>query len=129
MTTTLPHPGRAIPDPASLPTPHHGDRTSAVLVTGSGNGALEALARQTGGRSFSGDSDVAGHLSEIRNHPPAPTDAVDEGATVVRSETPGIAVLSALVALVNAVTMPPPARSSAWPALSVKVPDEPRVAA
>jgi hypothetical protein len=70
-----------------------------VLLTGSGNGALEALARQTGGRSFSGDSDVAGHLSEIRNHPPAPTDAVDEGATVVRSETPGIAVLSALVAL------------------------------
>jgi hypothetical protein len=70
-----------------------------VLVTGSGSDALDALARETGGRSFSGDSSVEGHLSEIRTHPPAPTDVVDDQAGVERTETPGIAVVLALVAM------------------------------
>ena len=62
MTTTLPHPGRATPAPASLPTPHHGDRTSAVLVTGSGGPAGVAVIRRLvalGHRVVAADADPA----------------------------------------------------------------------
>ena len=71
-----------------------------ALVTGPDSDALDALARVTGGRSFSGGSDVAGHLYEIRNHPPASTDTVDDAASAERIESPGIPVVLALLALV-----------------------------
>jgi hypothetical protein len=56
-----------------------------VLVTGPGGDELEALARDTGGRSFDAQSDVAGRLAEIRSNPPPPTPDV---ATTVRAAAP-----------------------------------------
>ncbi len=70
-----------------------------AVITGANGGALTALARETGGRSFASDADVAARLTEIRNHPPAPTGAVDGDASVECTESPGVAVVLALLAL------------------------------
>jgi hypothetical protein len=78
-----------------------------VMITGSGGDALDALARDTGGRSFAADpAAVATQLSDIRAHPPAPTGAVDE-STVTRSpESPDIPIILALSALTARVLWP-----------------------
>lgn len=69
-----------------------------VVATGSDDDALDALARDTGGRSFSGDANVAGRLSEIRDHPP-PRTAADEAAVTRSDESPDIPIVVALAAL------------------------------
>lgn len=75
-----------------------------VLITGSGGGALEALARETGGRAFSANAATAADLSEIRDNPPPQTASVD---TAVKSvETPDIPLALALVALAGLVLWP-----------------------
>lgn len=69
-----------------------------VILTGSGTGTLASLARDTGGLSFTADSDLATDLTEIRDNPPAPT-AVETDETATRSaESPHIPVLLALLA-------------------------------
>jgi hypothetical protein len=77
-----------------------------VIHTGSGGGALDALASDTGGRSFSGDPAVAtAQLSEIRKHPP-PTAAADDAALTRSAESPDIPLILALTALVGLVLWP-----------------------
>jgi hypothetical protein len=75
-----------------------------VVITGPGSDALDALARDTGGLSFSGNENTTAHLSEIRNHPPPQT--ADEGAVVRLGETPDIPMILALVALAGLVLWP-----------------------
>ena len=81
-----------------------GDVQINVLLTGPEAGALEALARDTGGRSFSADSSTAADLSEIRENPPPQTAAVDTAVTSV--ETPDVPMALALVALAVLVMWP-----------------------
>ena len=75
-----------------------------VVITGSGSDALDALARDTGGLSFSGNANTTAHLSEIRNRPPPQT--ADEGAVVRLTETPDIPMILALAALAGLVLWP-----------------------
>jgi hypothetical protein len=78
-----------------------------VMTTGSGDDALDALARDTGGRSFSADPAVVpAQLSEIRAHPPASTTAVDEAAVTRSVESPDIPIILALAALFTLVLWP-----------------------
>ncbi len=74
------------------------------MITGSGSDALDALARDTGGLSFSGNANTTAHLSEIRNHPPPQT--ADEDAVVRLAETPDIPMILALAALAGLVLWP-----------------------
>lgn len=69
-----------------------------AITPGSGEGAVADLTRSTGGRWFSDSADVAGHLAEIRAHPPAAASAA-ERADVRSAETPGIPVSVGLLAL------------------------------
>ncbi len=75
-----------------------------VLFTETGNGALDALARESGGRSFSPNSNTVAALTEIRDHPPPPTAA--EGAAVSATETPDVPLILALAALAGLVLWP-----------------------
>ncbi len=75
-----------------------------VLFTDSGNGALDAVARESGGRSFSPNSNTVADLAEVRDHPPPPT--VTEGAAVRSIETPDVPLVLALVALAGLVLWP-----------------------
>jgi hypothetical protein len=75
-----------------------------VLFTDSSNGALDAVARESGGRSFSPNSNTGAALAEIRDHPPSPTAA--EGATVRADETPDVPLILALAALAGLVLWP-----------------------
>ena len=75
-----------------------------VLFTDTANGALDAVARESGGRSFSPDSNAVAALTEIRDHPPPPT--VAEGSAVRAAETPDVPVILALVALAGLVLWP-----------------------
>jgi hypothetical protein len=75
-----------------------------VVITGSGSDALDTLARDTGGLSFSGSANAATQLSEIRNHPPPQT--ADEDAVVRLPETPDITLVLALTALASLVLWP-----------------------
>jgi hypothetical protein len=77
-----------------------------IVTTGAPSGDLDALARDTGGRSFSGDSDVTAHLAEVRNHPPPPTATADEAALVRSVETPDVPLLLALAALAGLALWP-----------------------
>jgi hypothetical protein len=77
-----------------------------IITTGASNGALDALARDTGGRSFSGDSGVTAHLAEVRNHPPPPTAPADDATLVKPVETPDIPLLLALAALAGLTLWP-----------------------
>jgi hypothetical protein len=78
-----------------------------ALTTGAGAETLDALARATGGRSFSGDpAAAAAQLAEISSHPPPPTAAVDEAATTRFTESPDIPIIVALAALAALVLWP-----------------------
>ncbi len=77
-----------------------------VVSTDTTSGALDALARDTGGQFFSADSGVDKHLSEIGSHPPAPTVSADDAAIVKSVETPDIPLLLALAALTGLVLWP-----------------------
>ncbi|OBB29888.1 hypothetical protein A5792_03305 [Mycolicibacterium peregrinum] len=68
-----------------------------AITPGSGEGAAGELARSTGGRSF-GSADVASHLTEIRDHPPQ-AGSTGESADVWSTETPGVPVFVALLAM------------------------------
>jgi hypothetical protein len=81
-----------------------GDVQVNVLLTGPGGGALEALARETGGRSFSANSNAAADLSEIRDNPPPQTVSVEAEARAV--ETPDVPLALALVALAGLALWP-----------------------
>jgi hypothetical protein len=75
-----------------------------VLFTDTGNGALDAVARESGGRSYSGNSNTVASLTEIRDRPPPPTAA--EGAAVRATETPDVPLVLALAALAGLVLWP-----------------------
>jgi hypothetical protein len=77
-----------------------------VISTDATSGALDALARDTGGLAFSDDSGVTEHLSDIGDHPPAPTVSADDAAVVRSVETPDIPLLLALAALAGLVLWP-----------------------
>jgi hypothetical protein len=77
-----------------------------VLNTDSPNAALDRLADQTSGLSFSGASNATGHLDEIRGHPPAPTPVADEAAAIRTTETPDLPLLLALAALIGLTVWP-----------------------
>ncbi|AKS31392.1 hypothetical protein [Mycolicibacterium goodii] len=75
-----------------------------VNVISDGAGQLDALAAGTGGRSYRDEANVAAALTEIRQHPP---DARVEGEAQVRSaETPDIALLVALGAVLAVSVLP-----------------------
>ncbi len=69
-----------------------------AITSGSGDTGVADLARSTGGQWFSDAADVAGHLTEIRQHPP-PAGPTGDTADVESAETPAIPVLFALLAL------------------------------
>jgi hypothetical protein len=75
-----------------------------VLMSEPGGGALETLARETGGRSFSADSTTVADLAEIRENPPPQTTSVDSAVRSV--ETPDVPLVLALVALAGLVMWP-----------------------
>jgi hypothetical protein len=79
-----------------------------VLVTGAPGDTAPALARDTGGRTYSADSGVAAHVAEIRAHPPAPAGVDDGAVAIMPTETPDIPLAAALLAL---------AALSLWPVL------------
>ncbi|MDT5267445.1 MAG: hypothetical protein QOI90_4071 [Mycobacterium sp.] len=68
-----------------------------VIVTGADTDALASLARDTGGRSFSADSDVTAHLADISGNPPAAA-ATDDTAPVKPAESPDVPLAVALLA-------------------------------
>jgi hypothetical protein len=78
-----------------------------VVLTGSDNGTLAALARDTGGRAFPADADVPAHLADIRANPPAavPTDAT---TPLKPTESPDVPLAVALLAALML---------AAWPAV------------
>jgi hypothetical protein len=69
-----------------------------VLVTGNGPGALATLAADTGGRSFSGNSDVTTRMAEIRANPPAPRISEEAVTRAESTDTPDIPIIVALLA-------------------------------
>ena len=75
-----------------------------VLFTETPNGALDALSRESGGRSYPPSSDAVAALTEIRDHPPPPTASAN--AAVRAAETPDIPLVLALVALTGLVLWP-----------------------
>jgi hypothetical protein len=81
-----------------------------VVVTGSDTGNLAAVARDTGGRSFTADSDVTAHLAEIRDHPPAAGSTATADAQAKPVESPDIPVVLALLAAVTLALWPVVAR-------------------
>ncbi|MBY0287846.1 MAG: hypothetical protein K2X52_11920 [Mycobacteriaceae bacterium] len=75
-----------------------------LLFTETDNGALDALARESGGRSFPVNSDANADLAEIRDHPPPSTESQNAAVSVV--ETPDIPLVLALTALTALVMWP-----------------------
>jgi hypothetical protein len=75
-----------------------------ILWTDTANGALDALARANGGRTFPVDSDATVDLNEIRDHPPPST--ASQAAAVSAVETPDVPLVVALVALLGLVLWP-----------------------
>lgn len=69
-----------------------------AITPGSGDGAVAALTRSTGGTWLSDSADTEAHLTQIRDHPPRPGTTGDV-ADVRSAETPAVPVLSALLAL------------------------------
>lgn len=76
-----------------------------VLRTGAGGGALDALAGDTGGRSFIAAANPAAQLSEIRDHPPRAV-SVDAAAVTKSAETPDLPLILALMALAGYLWWP-----------------------
>ncbi|MBU9767324.1 hypothetical protein FR943_26260 [Mycobacterium sp. TNTM28] len=76
---------------------HDADVQVNAVTSGTDEGTVAALTRSTGGRWLS-SVDVAAQLTEIRNHPPQ-AGASGAAADTRSPETPGIAVLVALLAL------------------------------
>lgn len=74
-----------------------------AIIGGSGNAVIEALARDTGGRSFTGDAPVDVRMSQIRAHPPPPTANQSQSAEVRFTETPDLPIVLALTALAGLV--------------------------
>jgi len=68
-----------------------------VVLTGSDNGTLASLARDTGGRTFSSDADVTAHLAEIRANPP-PAVLTDDTTPLKPTESPDVPLAVALLA-------------------------------
>lgn len=81
-----------------------------VVYTGDPSDSLEALVRDTGGLSAGPTNDVAPRLAEIRDNPPAPSVADDAG-TAVGAETPDVALVLAVLALVALALWPVVRRS------------------
>jgi hypothetical protein len=77
-----------------------------VLLTGPGGDELETLARDTGGRSFPAEADVAGALEEIRANPPPPTPDAAETVRAAAPDSPDIPLTVALLAMVGLSLMP-----------------------
>jgi hypothetical protein len=76
-----------------------------VIVTGADTDALASLARDTGGRSFSADSDVTAHLADVRDNPPAAA-ATDDTARVKPTESPDVPLAVALMAALMLAAWP-----------------------
>jgi hypothetical protein len=77
-----------------------------IVSMGATSSALDALARDTGGRSFPGDPGVAGRLAEVGRHPPRPTTTADDAAAAKPVETPDIPLRLALAALTGLLLWP-----------------------
>ena len=76
-----------------------------VLVTGSDNDTMASLARDTGGRAFSPDSDATADLADIRDNPPAAASAEDS-APVKPTESPDVPLAVALLAVLMLAAWP-----------------------
>jgi hypothetical protein len=68
-----------------------------VVLTGSDNDTLTALAHDTGGRAFPADADVPAHLADIRANPPAAT-PTDDTTPLRPTESPDVPLVVALLA-------------------------------
>jgi hypothetical protein len=77
-----------------------------VLVTGPGDDDLEALAGDTGGRSFSAGSDVIGSLEEVRANPPPPTPDVAATVRAAAPDSPDIPLAVAILAVAALSLLP-----------------------
>jgi hypothetical protein len=92
------------PRPALFTTDHVRDLALAagvqvnILITGPDSAALDSLARDTAGQSFSADSSAAAHLAEIRDKPPAARFSDADGALRRSTESPDVPLLIALLA-------------------------------
>lgn len=75
-----------------------------IVMTDDTGGALDALARETGGRSYPANSNTTSDLTEIRDNPPLPTAAAE--ATVRAAETPDIPLTLALVGVIVLLAWP-----------------------
>jgi hypothetical protein len=75
-----------------------------LVFTETDNGALDAVARASGGRSYPVNSNTQADLIEIRDHPPPPT--AGGAATVAVTETPDVPIILALAALAGLVLWP-----------------------
>jgi hypothetical protein len=77
-----------------------------VLLTGPGGSELEALARDTGGQSFSAQADVVGHLEQIRANPPPPTPDVAQTVRAAAPDSPDVPLIVALLAVAALALLP-----------------------
>lgn len=75
-----------------------------ILWTDTANGALDALARASGGLTFPVNSDTTRDLAQIRDHPPPSIASQDAAVSAV--ETPDVPIVLALVALAGLVLWP-----------------------
>lgn len=76
-----------------------------VVLTGSDNGALASLARDTGGRTFPADADVTAHLAAIRANPPAAV-STDDTTPLKPTESPDVPLAVALLAVLLLTAWP-----------------------
>jgi hypothetical protein len=77
-----------------------------TLVTGADSTALAALARDTRGRSFAANSNVAASLAEIRAHPPAVRFGDGDAERSEPTESPDVPLAIALLAAVALAATP-----------------------
>ncbi len=70
-----------------------------VLLNGPSSNVLEQLATDTGGQTYSADSNVAEHLSQIIANPTAAAAVADEATATKLPETPDVPLAVALLAL------------------------------
>lgn len=77
-----------------------------VVLTGPGGDELESLARDTGGRFFPAQADVAGALGEIRANPPPPTPDVAATVRAAAPDSPDIPLTVAILAVVALSLLP-----------------------
>ncbi|MGO4444565.1 hypothetical protein AB4Z42_14510 [Mycobacterium sp. 2YAF39] len=75
-----------------------------LLFTETDNGALDALARASGGHAFPVNSNTAADLFEIRDNPPPQTASIETAVRAV--ETPDLPLALALVALAGLALWP-----------------------